>query len=92
MLTEVLNIVKDWPAIIDTIHNAIRQFCYLNTSKISLKLTEVSSGPSITMRISLVRLISLSLLQRRVFKIFLWLKEHSTVAVATGRVNKHPIT
>ena len=43
--------VTDWP-IINTIYNAIQLFYSLNTSKISLKITEVSSGPSITMHIA----------------------------------------
>ena len=77
ILTEVHSItVTDWPVVIDNIYNAIRQFCSLYTYiQNFIKCTEVSSGPSITMRISLARLMSLSLLRRRVFTNFIWLKE-----------------
>ena len=76
ILTEVHIItVTDWPVIIDTIYNAIRLFCSLYTYIQSfIKCTEVSSGPSITMRIRLARLMSLSL---RVFTNFIWLKERN---------------
>ena len=45
--------------------------------KMLLKSTDFRSDPSIAIRISLPRLISLILERRRLFISFIWLKDHS---------------
>ena len=52
-------------------YRLMRLFFCLNMSKISAKLTEFSSGPSIAIRMSLVKLESFNRFRSRVFIIFI---------------------
>ena len=71
----------------NVVYRFIRLFDSLKISRISLKLTKFSRGPSIAILIRRVRFKSDKRFRSLVLIIFIWLNDLSTVAVPTGSVS-----
>ena len=69
------------------VYRFIRLFDCLRISRISLKLTKFSRGPSIAIFIRRARFKSDKRFHSLVLIIFIWLNDLSTVAVLTGSIS-----